>query len=75
MRNKKLSLIAIFIVGIMLIVTGCGNSDAKATSGNQKSIPIRFGIDAGTFSVAFHVAEEKGFFCKTCYRTKTSCFS
>lgn len=75
MRNKKLSLMAIFILGIMLIVTGCGNSDAKATSGSQKSIPIRFGIDAGTFSVAFHVAEEKGFFAKHGIEPKLTVFA
>ena len=68
MKNKKLSLIAIFIVGIMLIVTGCGNNSAKAssdnnsTNGNKNLIPIRFGVDASAFSIEFQVANAKGYF-------------
>lgn len=68
MKNKKLSLISIFIVGIMLIVTGCGNSGAKATSSNvngkQNLIPVRFGVDASAFSIEFQVANSKGYFTK-----------
>lgn len=68
MKNKKLSLIAIFIVGIMLIVTGCGNSGTKASSssGNEKQnlIPVRFGVDASAFSIEFQVANAKGYFTK-----------
>ncbi|MFT8314371.1 MAG: ABC transporter substrate-binding protein [Clostridium sp.] len=70
MKNKKLSLIAVLIVGIMLIVTGCGNSGAKAsadnngTNGSQKAIPVRFGVDASAFSVEFQVANKNGYFTK-----------
>jgi NitT/TauT family transport system substrate-binding protein len=70
MKNKKVSLIAILIVGIMLIVTGCGNSGAKASAGSnnasekQKLIPVRFGVDASAFSIEFQVANAKGFFTK-----------
>ncbi|MFT8314368.1 MAG: ABC transporter substrate-binding protein [Clostridium sp.] len=70
MKNKKLSLIAVFIVGVMLIVTGCGNSGAKAASSNgsgntkQNLIPVRFGVDATVFSIEFQIANQKGYFVK-----------
>jgi NitT/TauT family transport system substrate-binding protein len=68
--KKRISLIAILIAGIMLIVTGCGNSGAKASAGSnnasekEKLIPVRFGVDATVFSIEFQVANAKGYFAK-----------
>ncbi|MFT8314372.1 MAG: ABC transporter substrate-binding protein [Clostridium sp.] len=80
MKNKKLSLIAIFIVGIMLIVTGCGNSSAKASadnsaSGKQSLIPVRFGVESAVFSTQFQIANAKGFFTKNGIQPQLVTFS
>ena len=70
MKNKRLSLIAILIVGIMLVVTGCGNKNSKDSAdnsnanGKQELIPVRFGVESAVFSTQFQIASAKGFFTK-----------
>jgi len=78
MRNKKLSLIAIFIIGIMFVITGCGSSAKTTSSGSdekQSLIPVKFGVDSSTFSIEFQVAKEKGFFSKNGIEPQLTVFS
>ncbi|MBC2582344.1 ABC transporter substrate-binding protein [Clostridium sp. DJ247] len=79
MKNKKISLIAMFIVGIMLLVTGCGNSNTKAISSNdtknQSLIPVRFGVESAVFSTQFKIANAKGFFTKNGIQPQLVTFS
>lgn len=70
MKNKKVSLIAAFVIVATLVITGCGNSSNKTSDSSnnanekQEAIPVRFGIDASSFSAEFIVADKKGFFTK-----------
>lgn len=64
---KKLLNLLVTVL-LLLAVAGCGNApekkeEAKAADA-QKPIHVRFGGDASTFSLQFHVAKEKGFFAK-----------
>ncbi|BBB89631.1 MAG TPA: ABC transporter substrate-binding protein [Methylomusa anaerophila] len=77
LKSKLLSLLLITLLTIIL--AGCGSQTAdKNASGksvDQKPIPVRFGVDAGTFSLQFHVAREKGFFAKHGIEPQISTYS
>jgi NitT/TauT family transport system substrate-binding protein len=54
------------VVGIMIIAAGCGNSSKTQNTSNssQKEVTVRIGADSSTFSSAFYVARDKGYFKK-----------
>lgn len=78
MKKKKLSSIAIIILGIMLVVTGCGKAGTKAASSNEKQtvIPVKFGVGgSGTLPFLFLIANEKGFFEKRGIKPELATFA
>ncbi|MFT8314376.1 MAG: ABC transporter substrate-binding protein [Clostridium sp.] len=78
MKKKKLSSIAIIILGIMLVVTGCGKAGTKAASSNEKQtlIPVKFGVGgSGTLPYLFLIANEKGFFEKRGIKPELTTFA
>ena len=66
MKNKKLFLIVLFVIGIMVTVSGCEGSAQTQDSSNssKKEVTVRFGADSSAFSTAFYVARDKGYFKK-----------
>ncbi|MCI1945370.1 ABC transporter substrate-binding protein [Clostridium luticellarii] len=66
MKSKKLCIIALFIVGMMTIVTGCGSgSQTSGTSdSSKKEVTVKIGADSSAFSTLFYVARDKGYFEK-----------
>jgi len=69
MKNKRISLITLLMLGAVVISAGCASGNKSSTStvatlgsSTESLIPIKFGADSSTFSVSFQVAKEKGFF-------------
>ncbi|UZQ51547.1 ABC transporter substrate-binding protein [Clostridium kluyveri] len=66
MKSKKLSLIILFIVGMMIVAAGCGGgSQTQSTSdSSRKEVTVKIGADSSAFSTIFYVARDKGYFKK-----------
>ncbi|MFL0195271.1 ABC transporter substrate-binding protein [Clostridium sp. WILCCON 0269] len=66
MKSIKLSLIILFIVGMMIVAAGCGGGSQTQSKSNssKKEVTVKIGADSSTFSSAFYVARDKGYFKK-----------
>ncbi len=69
--NKKNKILGMLLIALLVItLAGCGSKTTQKNAAEGESgaagapIPVRFGADASTFSLQFHVAKEKGFFAK-----------
>lgn len=79
MKDKKLHLISI-IMGMIMLLTGCGNLNASKTTNNsdnskEKVVTVRFGADASNFSMSFQIAKAKEIFKKYNIDAQISTFS
>lgn len=81
MKNPKLPLLALVLVVLIFGITGCAKSKGSLAAASSTSIkkqnliPVRFGSDSSTFSIAFQIAKAKGFFQKNGINPQISTFS
>lgn len=72
MGNKRQFILTGIVLGILTFsVITCGKTQPKAL----KEIPVKIGVDSGTFGIQFHVAEQRGYFKKYGIKPEISIYS